>query len=165
MLTKVNLRIVSAQVHYFSKRWFQPAYHQVHCPIWQSFHFTFTALQSTLVTFVFPFFVFKFVFSAFRITNQLLKFSSHQLQFLLFFLCFFFVISSSLTSLCLQLKSFWSGEKGQSGVVGILLSRGRTKVSLPHKYLFLDPIFWFRLLNFLRLFHIAVHTLSCKLHF
>ena len=45
----------------------------------------------------------------------------------------FFVISSYLTSLCLQVKSFWSGENGQSGVVGILLSRGRTKVTLPHK--------------------------------
>ena len=31
------------------------------------------------------------------------------------------------------------------------------------KCLFLHPIFWFQLLNFLRLFHIAVHMLSCKL--
>ena len=55
--------------------------------------------------------------------------------FFLFFVFFFafFVISSSLTSLCLQVKSFWSGENGQSGVVGILLSRGRTKVTLPLK--------------------------------
>jgi len=33
------------------------------------------------------------------------------------------------------------------------------------KYLFSASIFWFQLLNFLRLFHIAVHMLSCKLHF
>ena len=49
-----------------------------------------TALQSTLLTFVFPFLVVKFVVSPFRITNQLLKFSSRQLQFLFFFLFFFF---------------------------------------------------------------------------
>jgi len=48
-----------------------------------------TALQSTLLTFVFPFLVVKFVVSAFRITNQLLKFSSRQLQFLFFFFAFF----------------------------------------------------------------------------
>jgi len=91
-----------------------------------------TALQSTLLTFFacLLFFVVKFVFLAFHVTNQCSRFHLTSCSF-----CFslFFVISSSLTSLCLQMKSFWSAENGQSGVVGILLSRGRTKVTLPHK--------------------------------